>query len=100
MLQQALSGHVRILPELLRKVTERLAHAVLLAEHVDRLARWIAEVDRACVGLLQRGDRAHQRGLAGAVRAEQPEHPGWDRQRDVVERAHAAGVALREIPNV
>ena len=48
------------------------------------------------VGLLERGDRAHERRLAGAVRAEQAEHAGGDLERDVVEGADAVGVRLGE----
>ena len=68
-IEQVLRAHLRIDAELLRQVAERLAHLVLLLQHVD-----VAEADAAVVRLLQRGEDAHQRGLAGAVGAEQAVH--------------------------
>ena len=60
-----------------------------LAKDVD-----VAERDRAGVGLLQRGDRAHQRRLARAVRPEQSEHAGRNRERYVLQRLDAVRVRL------
>ena len=51
------------------------------------------------VGALQRGQRAHQRRLAGAVRPEQAEHAGRNGQRHAVERLDAVGVALGQVTN-
>ena len=51
--------------ELLRQIAEDLADLVLLGQHVEAV-----ELDRAGVGILQGGDRAHQRALARAVRAQ------------------------------
>ena len=93
--EQLLRAHLRVDAELLRQVAERLPHFVLLVQDVD-----IAEADAALVRLLQRGDDAHQRGLAGAVRAEQAVHARRDREGDVLQRVHAVGVGLGDIANV
>ena len=53
-------------------------------------------MDCAGVGVLQRRDGAHQRALAGAVRAEQPEHVVADGERQIFERFYAVGVGLGE----
>ena len=71
--EQVDGRHLRVDAELLRQVAEQLAHLVLVAEHVD-----VAEARRARVGLLERGEGAHQGRLAGAVGPEQPEHAGPD----------------------
>ena len=95
MFEQVLRAHLRIDAELLRQVAERLAHLILLLQHVD-----VAEVDAAAVRLLQRGQDAHQRGLAGAVGAEQAVHPRRNRERHVLQRLHAVGVGLGYVANV
>ncbi len=69
MVKQVKGGDFWIDTELLGKIAEEAAHCIFLPEHVDAI-----EGDRAGVGVLQRGDDAHQGTLAGAVRAEQPEH--------------------------
>ena len=98
--QQPRRAHGRVDAELLREVAEGAAHAVLLAQDVDGLPRavgvGVAERDGAGVGLLERGDRAHQRGLAGAVGPEQAVHAAADVERDVPEGVDA--VNLRGAP--
>jgi hypothetical protein len=79
----------RVNAELLREVAEEVADVVLLAEDVE-----LAEARRAGVRLLQRGQRAHERRLAGAVRSEQAEHAGGDGEGDAVERADAVRIGL------
>src|SRR5678816_2724883 len=54
----------------------------------------IAQRYGAQVRLLQRGDRAHQRRLAGAVGSEEAVHPARDVEVDVTQSAHAVGVRL------
>src|SRR6185437_704485 len=78
--------------EFLRQVTQHAPRGRLVGQHVD-----LAELDAAFVCILQRRDGAHQRGLAGAIRAEQPEHPVRDVQRDVVQRADAVRIGLGKI---
>ena len=70
----------------LEAVAERL-----VAEHADRARRHAHEPR----------DRVDQRGLAGAVRAEQAEERAVrDRQVERVERQRAVVVALRERPDL
>jgi len=68
-LEQSLGGDVGVDAEFLRQVAERFADFVFLLDHVQ-----VAELDRALVWVLERGDRPHQGGLAGAVGAEQAVH--------------------------
>src|SRR6185312_15674907 len=58
----------------------------------------VVAVDRqvARVGVEGRRDDAQQRGLAGAVRPEQPGHPGAERERHVVE-GRGAAVPQRQV---
>jgi hypothetical protein len=94
-LEDGLGGEVGVEAELLREVAELAAELGLLFEHVD-----VAEADAAAVGVLQGGDRAHERRLAGAVGAEQAEHAGGDREVDALQRAHAVGVGLGELADL
>ena len=89
--QQALGRDLGIQSKLLRQIAEHLAHVVLLAQHVDAV-----HARGAAVGFLQRGQSAHEGGLAGAVRAEQSEHALWNGQRDVLQRLRPVGIALGE----
>ena len=101
--EQLLRPHVRIDAELLRQVAQRPADVVLLPHDVEsplRACRGVAQVNRAGVRLLERGEDAHQRGLAGAVGAEQAVHPRRDRERHVLQRLHAVGVGLGHASNV
>ena len=50
----------------------------------------------AAVGFLQRGQRAHERGLARAVGPEQSKHALWNGERDVLQRLRPVGIALGE----
>jgi hypothetical protein len=60
-------------------------------------ACWARERDRSRVGLLERRDDPHERRLAGAVPAEQAEHPLEDVERDVFQCVSAAGIGLRQV---
>ena len=91
-IEHSLGAQIRVEAELLRQVAENLSDVVGLGEHVD-----VAEANGARVRLLQRGDGAHQRRLPCAVGAEQAEHAGGYVERDVLQRANAVGVRLREI---
>jgi hypothetical protein len=51
-------------------------------------------------GILQRGQDAHQRGLARAVGPQQPVHPRRDGEAHVVERLHAVRVGLGDVADV
>jgi hypothetical protein len=94
-LEQLLGADLRVEAELLRQVAQRLAHGVLLVQHVD-----VAERDSTLVRLLQRGKDAHQRGLAGAVGAEKAEHAGRDREGHVLQRLHAVRISLGHVANL
>ncbi len=85
-------GRLPVDAGVLRDVADRAAHAVRVAHDV------LARDDRASgVGLRQRRERAHRRRLAGAVRAEQPEHLAVAHgERDAVERLHVL-VALAQV---
>ena len=76
----------------LRDVADRAADGARLAQHVVA-----ADRRRARVGMRQRHEHAHGRRLAGAVRAEQPEHLALAHaERDAVQCLDVA-VALAEI---
>ena len=69
-----------------------IAQALGFADDVD-----VAEADAAFGRRLQRGDSAHQRRLAGAVGAQQAEHPLGNGQADVVQRPRAVAVDVRQV---
>ena len=92
MRQQVFRRDLRIEPELLRQISQQLADFVLLPQHIDAV-----ELRAAAVGFLQRGQRAHERGLACPVGAEQSEHALWNGERDVLQRLRPVGIALGEI---
>jgi hypothetical protein len=75
-----------------RQVLERAADADLgdaMARH--RQQRPAVEHDRAALAVVQAADAVEQRGLAGAVRPDQPDDaPGRDVERHAVERDDAA----------
>jgi hypothetical protein len=93
--EQLLRARLGIDAELLGQVAERLPHGVHLLHDVE-----VAEVDGADVRLLERGEDAHQRRLAGTVRAEQAVHSRRNRERHVLQRLHAVGIGLRYVANV
>src|SRR5205085_11867285 len=70
-------GDFRIDAELLRQVSEERPDLALLLQYVDRVER-----RRAAIGLLQRRERSHERGLPRAVGPEEAEHPRVDRERN------------------
>src|SRR5688572_10494974 len=78
--KESFGGDVGVDAEFLGEVAEGFSDVVFLFEDVE-----VAQSYLAGVGLLERGDRAHEGGLAGAVRAEESVHAGWDRQGDVLE---------------
>ena len=90
-IEQVLGAHLRIDAKLLRQVAERLAHFILLIQHVDARRAWTLPLSGSC----KRGQDAHQRGLAGAVGAEQAVHPRRNREGHVLQRLHAVGIGLR-----
>ena len=83
--------HFRVHAEFLREVAEDLADGVFLLEDVE-----VVEPDFAFVGILERGDGAHERAFAGAVGAEQAEHVVADGERDVAEGFDAVGIGFGE----
>ena len=89
MVEHVERGDLGIDAELLRQVAEDAADLVLLAQHVDAV-----EVDGAGVGILKRGDGAHQRALAGAVGADQAEHAVADGEGEVLKRLYAVRISL------
>jgi hypothetical protein len=93
-IEQALRAHFRIHAKLLRQVTEGLADLVFLADDVDA-----AESNGPAVRLLQRGQHAHQRGLAGPIGAEQTVHPRRNREGHVLQGTHAVGISLGDAAN-
>src|SRR5690606_41589809 len=55
------------------------------------------QLHAATIRLLQRHQRPHERGLAGTVGPQQPEHPVGNGEGHVVERLHApVRIVLRE----
>ena len=86
--------HPRIHAEILGQVAQHLANLVLGAKHIEAV-----HVDGAGIGFLQGGDGAHQRGFAGAIRAEQPVKAQRDREVHIVEGANAAFIDLVEACN-
>ena len=99
MIEQVFGADLRVDAEVLRQIAEHATHGVFVAKNVDA-AGHVGELRRARVGVLQGRQRSHQGRLAGAIRPEQAEHAGGDRQRDVVERAHAVGIGLRQTGDV
>ena len=83
---------LRIDAEVLRQIAEPAPQLARIGEDVEAV-----EDDRPRVRLLQRGDGAHQRRLAGAVRPEQPEQPLADLEAHVIERADAVGIGFRKM---
>ena len=59
-----------------------------------------AKADAAFIRLLQRGQSAHQRRLAGTVGAEQAVHSHRNREGHVLQRLHAVGIGLGYVANV
>ena len=91
-LEHRFAGEVREEPEVLRQVAEHRPERVRLGEDVASV-----ECDGAGGRLEHAGEDAHEGGLAGAVGAEETEHPGADVERDALERGHGAGINLHEI---
>jgi hypothetical protein len=81
--------HLGVDTELLGKIAEDFADGVLVLEDVDSVER-----DGAGVGVLESGDRAHQRGFAGAVGAEEAKHFITDGEGEVLKCLDAVGVGL------
>ena len=95
MVEERLGGDVGVDPEFLGEVAESFSYLVLLSEDIQ-----VAEFDFAAVGLLEGGNRAHEGGLAGAVRAEESIHAGRDRQADVLEGLDAVAVGLGNVADL
>ena len=75
MMQHVERRYLRIHSELLRQVAQDPANLIFLPKHVDAI-----KIDAARVGILQRGNRTHQRTFSRAVRPHQPEHTVADRK--------------------
>jgi len=94
MLKQIQCADLRVHAEVLWQVAQPSAHGVLVAQYIDaRLAR-NRQRGGAAVRFLQRGQGAHQRGLAGAIRAEQPEHAAGNIEGDTGKGVDPIGVRL------
>ena len=67
-----------------------------------RVGERVLPVERhaASGGLEQPREDVHQRALAGAVGAEQPEEPRRDVQRDALERRDGTGIDLDEVTDL
>jgi len=90
-IEQRQGAQVRIDPEVLREVAQHLPQPVLVAQHVD-----LPQPDAALVRVLQRGDGAHERGLARPIGPQQPEHARRNRQVDPPQCPNVARVGLGE----
>jgi hypothetical protein len=90
--QQLFGADFRIDAEVLRQVAQLAQQPFLVLQDVETV-----EMDAAAVGILQRRDGAHERGLAGAVRAEQAEHAIRDLEADIVDGLDAIGIRLVEL---
>src|SRR6185369_4478720 len=83
---------LRIHAEVLRQVAESGAQGFRMRDHV------VAVPAHAAFGRLgDRGQDAHQGGLAGAVGAEEPDHSGVDGQRELPQGPKASAVALGNV---
>ena len=82
---------LRVDAEILRQVAERLAQRVGLLRQVDAVPQHAARA-RPRDG----GEDAHERGLAGAVRAQEPGDPGRECERELRQRPAATGITLAE----
>ena len=89
--EQILGIDARINAEILRQITQHRPDPVRLGADIDTL-----EMNRAAIGRLQRGNRAHQRRLAGPVGPQQPEHPGRNGQADIIQRPNVIAVSLAQ----
>jgi hypothetical protein len=90
--QQPFGTHLLVDAEVLGQVAELAAQPFLVLQDVEAV-----EMDASAIGILQRGDGAHQRGLAGAVRPQQPEHSVGDVEADIVDGLDAIGIGLVEL---
>ena len=89
MVQQIVGGNPRIDIEVLGQVTEEGAQLFRFAHHVN-----LTKADASGGRRLQRGDAPHQRGLPGAVGAEQAEHAFGDGEGSVIERPGPVGIDM------
>jgi hypothetical protein len=87
-------GELGIEAEVLREEAEPRPHEPGIGDDVDAV-----EVHRAGRRLDEAGDDAHERALAGAVGAEQAEHPRRDLEIDSLERADRPRVDLHQPPD-
>ena len=84
------TGQVAIDRGILPGQPDSVAHRLGLAVHVEP-----GDPHHALIGREQRGEDADQRGLARAVRAEQPvDDPGRDVQAQPVQRPHLTAESL------
>ncbi len=92
MLEHVVGADARVDPKILRQVAEPAAQCLGVGDDVD-----IAEGDCAAAGGLQRGDRAHEGGFAGAIGAEQAEHALRDQEGYIIEGTGAVGIDVGDI---
>jgi hypothetical protein len=90
--QHGLGADARVHAELLRQVAQRAAHGLAVCQHVH-----LAQAHAPGVGLLQRGQDAHERALPRPVGPQQPEQAGGDGERHVLQGRHAVGIRLPEM---
>jgi len=90
-IEQLLGREPRVDAELLRQVAQHAPQPVRLCEDIHALEGYAA-----AAGALQGGDDAHQRGLARPVRPEQAVDAARHVEVDVVQRAHAPWIGVRE----
>ena len=95
MVQHVVGANPRVHAEVLWQVAEPGAQFAGGGQDIQA-----TEADSAGSGNLQRGDTAHQRGFARAVRPQQPEHTPGDFQRDPIQSAGAVGVDVGELFDV
>ena len=88
-LQQLLGAHAGVHAEFLRQIAQHPAHGLFVAQHVD-----VVEHNTTGIGVLQRGNGAHQAGLARAVGPQQAKHARWDVETNVFQGLSAVGVGL------
>ena len=94
-IQHVLRGNARVNAEVLRQIAKPAANFFLLLQHVDVTKRC-----GSAVRLLERGQRAHQRGLAGTIGAKQSVHPARNPQRDVIQCFHTIRIGFGQTLNI
>src|SRR5688572_15912454 len=92
MVEQIEGRDLRVDAEILRQIAEPMAQASRIGDDIESV-----ENDRPFVRFLKRGNGAHERRLAGAIRPEKTEETFADFKVDVVECANAVRIGFREM---